>query len=108
MRTYDTYDLHKWLLRSTELVSDDDPHVRTVVAMQVQHAKELIELRQNPLPAIDDFLRVAIELSHVLQGSEGLTQFAEHMRGMADSIDVRVRRGSFKTVSNVGKPANEG
>jgi hypothetical protein len=107
MRSYDTYELHKWLLKRASHGCNDSDY-KTIVDMQVAHAKELIELRQDPLPAIDDFLRVAIELSHVLQGSEGLTQFAEHMRGMADSIDVRVRRGSFRTVSNVGKPANEG
>lgn len=107
MRSYDTYELHKWLLKSTSQVCDDS-HVKTIVAMQVQHAKELIELRQDPLPAIDDFLRVAIELAHVLQGSEGLIQFADHMRGMADAIDVRVKRGAIRTVSTVGTPVNEG
>ena len=78
-----------------------------MVDLQVKHAKELIELRQNPLPVPNDLLRVAIELSHVLEGSDGLTAFAEHMRAMADSIDIRVKRGAIRTVSGVSNPANE-
>lgn len=108
MRSYDTYELHKWLLKTTEHRCEDDPHMKTAVAMYVQLAKEVIELRQDPLPAIDDFLLVAIELAHVLQGAEGLIRFAEHIRGMADSIDVRVKRGSMRTISTIGKPVNEG
>lgn len=100
------YELHKWLLAYSN-DTNDDPDAKAVADLNVEHVRKLIEIRGHPAFIPSELLQVAIETAHIWGGSAELTAFADHMRNMADSIDVRVRRGSFRTVSRVSDPANE-
>lgn len=101
------YELHKWLLELSMSTQNHD-RVKEVVDLQVEHIKELIEIRGHPAFVPGMLLQAAIEVAHVSGGSRELTAFADQLRGMADSIDVRVKRSAIRTVSTVGKPVNEG
>ncbi len=97
------YNLHAWLTKT----SFEKEHPQKLVDLQVKHVKELVELQGEPMRVPNVLLQSAIEIAHIDGGADGLTDFANHLRRIADSIDVRIRRNDIRTVSTIGKPTNQ-
>ena len=97
------HDLHLWLLKSNA----KSPDAAEITRLQVDHIRALMEIQKDPFEVWMSMLYGAIELAHVSGGKDELSFMADHLRDTADSIEVRIRRGSLRTVSTVSKPSNQ-
>ena len=98
------YELRKWLLK----IYAKDDFKEEVVETHMNYIRQLMPLREDIEELVaDDLLSAAIEISHISGGKDGLMAFAQHMRGMADAIEVRVRRGTLRVTPKANKPANQ-
>lgn len=98
-----SYELHKWLMKT----SRDPEAAKEITNIQIECIKELLRIRDESGLVALDLLQAAIELSHIGGGARELSAFADHLRNMADSLDVRIKRSNIKTVSVITDPTNQ-